>query len=146
MWAQHIDLSNQWGLHKNTSKTLKKCKWFIRWSVKINTQNPTLTGSMQLLLCTFMDLWQSWNCFLFSIINFLRVLRYRLHKIERMKKLLDKYLSWLCCCKHGEMFCDVQIKFCCCFFFESKLYCTVLLLLSPCDCCCCCRCCCAFLS
>lgn len=61
----NTDLSNQCGLHKNPNKTLKKCKWFIRWSVKINTQNPTLTGFMQLLLCMFYRFMTILELFLF---------------------------------------------------------------------------------
>lgn len=64
-----------------------------------------LTHKIQhwLNLCNY-HLWQSWNCFFF--IN-LRVLPDELLKINQIKYLLDKYLSWLCCCKHGEIFCNI---------------------------------------
>lgn len=98
-------------LHIISNKTWTNVNRSFDEAWKINTQNPALTEFMQLLFYIFMDLWQSWNFFIFphQFACFAR----RTAQNRANKKLPDKYLSWLCCCKiwRNVLWCPNKILF-----------------------------------
>lgn len=119
-FEHNTDLSNDdEPTHTTTSKTLKNVNGSVDEAWKLTHKTHMQFAYSAMIIMYFYRFMTILELFSFFHHQFLRVLRFWLNKIEQMKKMPDKYFSWLCCLRtwRNVLWCPNKILP---FFFQIK--------------------------